>query len=123
MQPIQITRAPALKPKPPETTLGFGQYFTDHWFRCDFDESDGWHQPRIMPYSTLALDPAAAIFFYAQSIFEGLKAFRGVDGKIRIFRPGKHVERLNRSAARMCMPELHPDLVLSSIVKLVDIDR
>src|SRR5215471_5604785 len=123
MQPIQITRATTAKAKPPESTLGFGQYFTDHWFRCDFDETRQWHDPRIEPYGAFSLDPAAAIFFYAQSIFEGLKAFRGVDGKIRLFRPQKHAERLNRSAVRVCMPEIDPELVLSAISKLVDIDR
>ena len=123
MQAIQITRTTTSRPRPPENVLGFGQYFTDHWFRCDFDEKQGWKNPGIAPYGTLDLDPAAAIFFYAQSIFEGLKAFRGVDGKIRRFRPNKHVERLNRSAARMCMPPMDPELVLEAVVKLVDLDR
>jgi branched-chain amino acid aminotransferase len=123
MQAIQITRATTSKAKPQESKLGFGQYFTDHWFRCDLDEKRNWHDPRIEPYGTLSLDPAAAIFFYAQSIFEGLKAFRGVDGRIRLFRPHKHTERLNRSAARMCMPEMDPEFVISAISKLVDLDR
>ena len=123
MQAIQIIRATASKPKPQESALGFGQYFTDHWFRCEFDEKRKWQNLRIEPYGALSLDPAAAIFFYAQSIFEGLKAFRGVDGKIRLFRPQKHAERLNRSAVRMCMPEIDPEFVLSAVSKLVDVDR
>jgi branched-chain amino acid aminotransferase len=122
-QSIQITRATQLMSKPPDDKLGFGQFFTDHWFRCDFQEQRGWYKPRIDPYGAFTLDPATSVFYYAQSIFEGLKAFRGVDGKIRLFRPHKHVERLNRSASRMCMPELDPELALSSIVKLVDVDR
>src|SRR5213076_2485747 len=58
-----------------------------------------------------------------QSLFEGLKAFRGRDGKIRLFRPDKHVARLNRTAERMCIPAIDPDLVLKSWTTLVDVDR
>ncbi len=60
---------------------------------------------------------------YAQAVFDGLKAFRGVDGKIRLFRPQKHVERLNNSAKHMCIPPLDPELALRSLVTLVGIER
>src|SRR5215475_6576397 len=120
---IPITRTTKPKNKPPNDTLGFGQFFTDHWFRCDFDDQKGWHDPRIEPYGTFALDPAAAVFFYAQEVFEGLKVFRGIDKKIRLYRPDKHIERFRRSAARLCMPEVDAELALSSIVTLVDVDR
>ena len=101
---IPITHSTKLANKPQDSALGFGQIFTDHWFRCDFLEEKGWHSPCIDPYGMLTLDPAAAIFHYAQAVFDGLKAFRGVDGKVRLFRPQKHIERLNHSAARLCMP-------------------
>ena len=122
-QSIQITRTTKLANKPQDSTLGFGQVFTDHLFRYDFREGTGWHDARIEPYGALTLDPAAAVLHYAQAVFDGLKAFRGIDGKIRLFRPHKHVERLNRSAARLCMPQLDPEIALSSIAKLVDVDR
>jgi branched-chain amino acid aminotransferase len=120
---IRITRATALKPKPRDAELGFGQLFTDHMFIADFQEEKGWYDPRIEPYGPLALDPAAAVLHYAQAIFDGLKAFRGVDGKVRLFRPQKHVERMNASARRMCIPPLDPGLALQSIVTLVGIER
>jgi len=63
------------------------------------------------------------VLHYGQSLFEGLKAFRGKDGKIRLFRPDKHVARLNRTAERMCIPALDPDLILRSWTTLVDVDR
>jgi branched-chain amino acid aminotransferase len=69
------------------------------------------------------MDPATAVLHYGQSLFEGLKAFRGRDGKIRLFRPDKHVARLNKTAVRMCIPPLDPDLVLKSWTTLVDVDR
>jgi branched-chain amino acid aminotransferase len=120
---IRVIKASTLKPKPKDTELGFGQIFTDHMFLADFQEEKGWYDPRVEPYGPLQMDPAAAVLHYAQSVFDGLKAFRGVDGKVRLFRPQKHVERMNSSARRMCIPPLDPALALQSIVTLVGIER
>jgi branched-chain amino acid aminotransferase len=120
---IRITRTASRKPRPKDSELGFGQVFTDHMFLMDFQEGKGWYDPRIEPYGPLHLDPATSFLHYGQGLFEGLKAFRGRDGKIRLFRPQKHVERLNRTAHRMCIPPLDPDLVLRSWTVLVDLDR
>jgi branched-chain amino acid aminotransferase len=122
-EPIRINRSTTRKPKPKDADLGFGQIFTDHMFLADFQEEKGWYDPRIEPYGPLSLDPATAVLHYAQAIFDGLKAFRGVDGKIRLFRPQKHVERMNNSARRLCIPPIDPDLALQSLVRLVDVDR
>src|SRR5215470_12878301 len=122
-EPIRVTRATALKPKPKDAELGFGQIFTDHMFVADFQEEKGWYDPRVEPYGPLSLDPAAAVLHYGQSIFDGLKAFRGVDGKVRLFRPQKHVERMVNSAKRLCIPPIDPALALDSIVTLVGIER
>src|SRR5512132_1650179 len=122
-EPIRITRAATLKTKPKDGELGFGQIFTDHMLVADFQDEKGWYDPRIEPYGPLALDPAAAVLHYSQAIFDGLKAFRGVDGKVRLFRPQKHVERLINSARRLCIPPLDADMALQSLVRLVDIDR
>jgi branched-chain amino acid aminotransferase len=120
---IRITKTAAPRPKPKDAELGFGQIFTDHMFLADFQEEKGWYDPRIEPYAPIPLDPAAAVLHYAQSIFDGLKAFRGADGKVRLFRPQKHVERMNGSARRMCIPTIDPEMALSSIVSLVRTDR
>jgi branched-chain amino acid aminotransferase len=120
---IRITRTTTKKPRPKDSELGFGQFFTDHMFVVDFQEEKGWYDPRVEPYGPLSLDPATAFLHYGQGLFEGLKAFRGRDGKIRLFRPQKHVERLNRTAERMCIPPLDPELVLRSWTTLVDTDR
>jgi branched-chain amino acid aminotransferase len=121
-EPIRITKAPTLKKKPKDSELGFGQIFTDHMFVANFQEEKGWYDPRVEPYAPIPLDPAAAVLHYAQAVFDGLKAFRGMDGKIRLFRPQKHVERLNNSARRMCIPPLDPELALQSIVTVVQTD-
>ena len=62
------------KPKPDESSLGFGVYYTDHMLIIDHDEEQGWHDARIVPYAPLSLDPAAMVFHYAMESFEGLKA-------------------------------------------------
>ena len=123
LNPIRTAKATTLKKKPKDADLGFGQIFTDHMFLADFQEEKGWYDPRIEPYGPIPMDPAAAVLHYAQGVFDGLKAFRGVDGKIRLFRPQKHVERMNNSAKRMCIPPLDPEMALESIVKLVGMER
>ncbi len=121
--PIRISRAATKKPKPKDSELTFGTVFTDHMFVMDFQEEKGWYDPRVEPYGPFPLDPAAAVLHYAQAVFDGLKAFRGRDGQVRLFRPQKHVERLIQSSQRLCIPPLDPDLALKSLVTLVGIEK
>jgi branched-chain amino acid aminotransferase len=120
---IRITRATTRKSKPKDHELGFGTVFTDHMFLADFQDEKGWYDPRIEPYGPLSLDPATAVLHYAQAVFDGLKAFRGQDGTVRLFRPQQHVARLNDSAARLCIPPLDPDLALRSLIELVRLEQ
>lgn len=105
-----------------ESKLGFGNLFTDRMLLMDYDAGEGWHSPRIVPYGPLSLDPSCAVLHYAQEIFEGLKAFRRPDGNIALFRPRDNFERFNRSAARMCMPELDVDVVLKALKTLIHLE-
>ena len=109
-------------PPPPEE-LGFGIHFTDHMFVMEYAEGKGWHSPKILPYGPFTLDPAAVVLHYGQAIFEGLKAYRGIDGRIRLFRPWANMERMNRSAARMCMPKVDEGFLLEAIKALVRIEE
>jgi branched-chain amino acid aminotransferase len=120
---IRITKTTNKKDKPKDKDLTFGTVFTDHMFVANFQEEKGWYDPRVEPYGPFPLDPATAVLHYGQSLFEGLKAFRGKDGVVRLFRPQKHVERLNRTATRMTIPQLEPDLILRSWTTVVDLDR
>ena len=122
-EPIRITRAATKKPKPKDAELSFGTVFTDHMFVVDFQEEKGWYDPRIKPYGPFSLDPACAVLHYAQAIFDGLKAFRGKDGRVRLFRPQKHIERLNNSARRLCIPPVDPDLALRALIELVGLEK
>lgn len=103
--------------------LGFGLTFTDHCFEMDYNPQDGWHNPVIKPLENLEVHPATMFMHYGQAIFEGLKAFKQVNGDIVIFRPDKHFQRLNNSAKRLCMPEVDIDFVTNALVELVQIDK
>ena len=113
-----------LKPKPAdESNLGFGNLFTDHMFIMNYEEGRGWYDPRIVPYGNLEFDPAAMGLHYGQEIFEGLKAYRGRDGRLYLFRAPDNFKRMNRSAARICMPELDVDRAMEALEKLILLDR
>ena len=123
---IKVTPAGTdqLKQKPTdESTLGFGDIFTDHMFQMDYETGKGWYNPRIQPYGEISIDPAAMAIHYGQEIFEGLKAYQGKDGGIYLFRPRENFKRFNRSAARLCMPEMDIDLVMEGMKKLILLDR
>ncbi len=112
-----------LKNKPDENSLGFGVYLTDHMFVMEFDEDRGWHNAAISKYDDFSLDPAAMVLHYGQAIFEGLKAYRGKDDDIFLFRPMDNLRRMNLSAARMCMPLFPEEEVLNGLKKLLQIDQ
>ena len=102
---------------------GFGEVFTDHMVTLRWTADQGWHDGMVQPYGPLMLEPATAVFHYAQEIFEGLKAYRQGGGPIVAFRPQANAARFNRSAARLAMPELPEGAFLRSIELLVSQDR
>lgn len=84
MQEIKVTLTKNPKKKPAdESKLGFGSIFTDHMFVMNYDEGQGWHDPRIVPYGPIELDPAAMCLHYGQEVFEGMKAYKTADGRDR----------------------------------------
>ena len=123
MQEIKITRATTLKEKPETSALVFGKYMTDHMFIVDYDEGQGWHDARIVPYGPLQIDPASKVLHYGEEIFEGMKAYRTADGSIQLFRPDCNIQRLNDSADRLCMPNIPYELALAGIVELVKLEQ
>ncbi len=109
--------------KPDQDNLGFGQFFSDHMFVMHWNRERGWHNARIQPYQDFSVDPAAMVFHYGQAIFEGLKAYRGRDDQIFLFRPQDNIKRLNQSALRMCMPRVPEERTLQALKALVYLDR
>ena len=123
MTQIAITRTATPKPTPADETLAFGKVFSDHMFLMNYDEGKGWHSPRVEPYAPFILDPATCVLHYGQAIFDGLKAFRGADGQIRLFRVADHARRLNTSGHYLCIPAIDPAMVEDSIRTLVEVDK
>ncbi|MGO5023773.1 branched-chain amino acid aminotransferase [Lawsonibacter sp. LCP25S3_G6] len=123
MENIKITRAATLKEKPDSSKLVFGKNMTDHMFLVDYDEGQGWHDPRIVPYGPLQIDPAAKVLHYAEEIFEGLKAYRTADGSIQLFRIKDNIDRMNKSAERLCLPQIPEELAMAGIMELVKVEQ
>lgn len=124
MQEIRIERTKSPRQKPADSTkLGFGQIFTDHMFIMNYDEGQGWHDPRIVPYGPLELDPAAMCLHYGQEVFEGMKAYRAPDGRVVLFRPEKNMARLNLSNDRLCIPPLDEAFAVEAVKKLVSVEQ
>ncbi len=120
--PISVTRTQHPAQKPDDATLSFGKVMTDHMFVMNYTEGKGWHDPRVVPYAPLSLDPATSVLHYGQAVFDGLKAFRGANGKIRLFRAQRHAERLNKSCRALCIPEMDADLIRRSFEAIVEAD-
>lgn len=124
MQAIKIEKVKTLKQKPTdESKLGFGDIFTDHMFVMNYDEGQGWHSPRVIPYEPLSLDPAAMVLHYGQEVFEGLKAYRTKEDKILLFRARDNFGRMNISHERLCIPKIDEDLVLEGLNQLVETEK
>ena len=102
---------------------GFGRVFTDHMIVATWDEGRGWHDAALRPYAPFALDPACAVFHYAQAIFEGFKAYRQPDGSIMTFRPEANAARFARSARRLALPELPADDFVEAADALIATDQ
>ena len=121
---IKITRTTTPKAKPaPGTPLGFGKIFTDHMFVMNYTEGKGWHDARIVPYANLSLAPSAMVFHYGQEMFEGLKAYKGEDGNVYLFRPDMNAKRANNSNKRLVIPELPVEDFVEAVRAVVDVDR
>lgn len=102
---------------------GFGKHHTDHMVLIDYNQEQGWHDARVVPFGPLTLDPRASVLHYGQAIFEGLKAYRQPDGSVATFRPLANAKRFNDSADRLAMPQLPEAEFVESIRQLVAIDE
>lgn len=122
MQEIKITRTAAPKEKMPSDKLGFGKIFSDHMFIMNYDEGQGWHDPRIAPYGPIELMPCANVFHYGQEVFEGLKAYRASDGTVQLFRPTENIKRMNNSCDRLCIPQIPEDDFMAALKKIVEVE-
>ncbi|MDX1762345.1 MAG: branched-chain amino acid aminotransferase [Christiangramia sp.] len=102
--------------------LVFGQVFTDHMMECDFKDGK-WQTPVIKPYGPLSLEPSARVFHYGQAVFEGMKAYKGKDDKIWLFRPDQNFERINKSSKRLAIPEFPKEYFFNALEELLKLDK
>ncbi len=101
--------------------IPFGKVFSDHMFSMDYANGE-WSNFEITPFQNLNFSPAMSSLHYGQSIFEGMKAYRKED-KIYTFRAKDNFERLNKSANRMCMPNIPNELVMEALEQLLKLDQ
>ena len=120
---IKITKAATLKEKPDSSTLGFGKIFTDHMFMMDWNDEKGWGNARIVPFENISLHPASTVLHYGSEIFEGLQAHRRKDGKVQLFRPIENIRRMNRSAERLCLPQIDEEDAMQILETFVSVEQ
>jgi branched-chain amino acid aminotransferase len=101
----------------------FGKVFTDHMVTVRWTGQRGWHDARLEPYAPLPFYPGTSVFHYGQELFEGIKAYRQVNGAITLFRPEVNAARFSQGARRMAMPELPEDVFVQALEMLVAQDR
>lgn len=122
MLDIKIERTTTPKEKP-TGKLGFGKVFTDHMFIMNYTNGKGWHDPRVVPYQDLTLSPAAMVFHYGQEMFEGLKAYKGVNGETLLFRPDMNGKRTNDTNDRLCIPQIPVEDFVQAVKAVVKVDE
>ncbi|KAF8587355.1 branched-chain amino acid aminotransferase II [Ramaria rubella] len=120
---LEVIKNQNPRPPPPPQSLVWGRTFTDHMLSIAWSSKSGWAPPQIRPYGPLPLEPSATVFHYAQTLFEGLKAYRDETGKVTLFRPDMNMKRMNISARRIALPTFDGDALLELIKALVRMDR
>jgi branched-chain amino acid aminotransferase len=99
----------------------FGKCFSDHMLVAEY--SDGkWQTTTISPYGDVPLSYAMSALHYGQAIFEGMKAYKNDKGEVSLFRPLENFKRLNKSAIRMCMPEVPEEIFMGGLLELLKLD-
>lgn len=116
---VELTKSP--KTVPDLHGVPFGSIFTDHMFIAEYNNE--WKSLKIVPFDNISLPPQASIFHYGVGIFEGMKAFRDANGKVRLFRPMKNCERFAGSSKRVALPPPDPVELQKCIMKLLQVEE
>jgi len=120
---LQITLAKERQVYPSPDKLVFGHIFSDHMLTADWDAEQGWHAPQIQPFANFSMHPASCVFHYGFECFEGLKAFRDVNGELRMFRPDRNMARLNSSSKRLTLPGFDEQAGLELLQRFVRLEE
>lgn len=100
------------------SSLGFGYMPTDYRFVSNY-KNGAWDEGALITDPDIVLNECAGVFQYAQTIFEGLKAYKTVDGKIVTFRPDLNASRLKDSAERLRIPTYDEEKFVEAVKKVV----
>ncbi len=120
---INIAKAPTSKINTVDfENLKFGHIFTDHMLVCDYEDG-AWKTPEIKPYGPIQLDPSAKVFHYGQAVFEGMKAYRDDNDQIWLFRPDENFKRINKSSARLAIPEIPEEYFFTGLEELLKLEK
>lgn len=117
-----FTKAPKKVPAPGVTSVDNSSICTDHMLTATWNQGTGWSNIELKPYGPLTLMPTASVLNYATECFEGLKAYRGFDGKLRLFRPNCNAERLLVSSKRISLPTFPPGEIVKLITSFIAVD-
>ena len=101
------------------SNLGFGYVKTDYRYVSNF-KNGAWDEGTLSTDDMVTLSECACVLQYAQTVFEGMKAYTTEDGRIVVFRPDLNAERMENSAKRLEMPVFPKDRFVDAIVKLVE---
>ena len=104
------------------SNLGFGYHKTDYNVRCYYRDGK-WGEVEVCSEETIPMHMAATCLHYGQEAFEGLKAFRCPDGKVRVFRSDENAARLQSSCRGILMPELPTELFNEMVDKVVRLNE
>lgn len=119
---LKYTKNPMKVPALDDPIRSTGSQCTDHMITCRWTTSMGWDAPELKPYGNIPLAPTASVLHYATECFEGMKMYRGHDGKMRLFRPEKNCRRMLMSAARISLPAFDHNELLKLVMALVSVD-
>ena len=101
------------------SNLGFGYVKTDYRYVSNF-KNGAWDEGALSTDDMVTISECACVLQYAQTVFEGMKAYTTEDGHIVVFRPDLNAERMENSAKRLEMPVFPKDRFVDAIVKLVE---
>ena len=101
------------------SNLGFGYVKTDYRYVSNF-KNGAWDEGALTTDDMVTISECACVLQYAQTVFEGMKAYTTEDGHIVVFRPDLNAERMENSAKRLEMPAFPQDRFVDAIVKLVE---
>ncbi|KAF4636232.1 hypothetical protein G7Y89_g1843 [Cudoniella acicularis] len=116
------TKTPMTVPEPGDPIINSSSQCTDHMVTAVWRVSTGWDAPELKPYGNLSLAPTASVLHYATECFEGMKMYRGYDGKLRLFRPDANCRRMLTSATRIALPGFDPLELQKLITAMVTVD-